>query len=447
MLKSFFLSIKEVFNRDFAEKAAVVFSGGVAVGFLNYVLHIALGKIVSVDVYGEIESLLALFSIFSILFLSVGTLSAKYHSSAKAEKNEAFSYYLVLFFRKKLLIPGIVILAVGIAASPFIAGFLKLSSPVSVVILFASIFVFIFMAINNGALRGWQEFKQIRLAGVARAFVKLAAGVALVLFGFSLNGVMLALFLSSLAAFWITNLFVRKYKKAYYNSKKEVKHSSRIKFAGMRKYAVSVLLGTMAINLLLQADMVVAKHNLSPEEAGRYGALMIVGKIIFFVSGSLVPVVFSMSAESYQKNIRTISIFFNAVLLLLLIALPACLFYFLFPELILEFLFSSQYLGASQYLGWLGIQAFLFSLATLIYHYLLSLERVAISYYFIAIAISFFFALLFFGKSIGEIVFINIVFQLIAIATGLAIAYKEKSGGFFSKKRKSNTFDKSVNPV
>lgn len=58
-----------------------------------------------------------------------------------------------------------------------------------------------------------------------------------------------------------------------------------------------------------------------------------------------------------------------------------------------------------------------------------------------------FFALLFFGKSIGEIVFINIVFQLIAIATGLAIAYKEKSGGFFSKKRKSNTFDKSVNPV
>ncbi|MFO7807124.1 MAG: oligosaccharide flippase family protein [Candidatus Moraniibacteriota bacterium] len=419
--------IKNFFKTDFLRNSVVVFTGSLMIGVLNYVFHIILGRMVEVEVYGEAESLLAIFSIFSILFLSIGTISAKCHSIYKAENNQAYSYYLTLLFRKKIFIPALGMVLGGIFVSPLLADFLKIEHVLPIVFIWVAVFIFIFVAINNGVLRGWQMFSEFRLLGIFRAFAKLLSVILLLKLGFSLGGVTGSLVISALATFVLSVFLIRNYRSCYLKTaKKEIKKIN-LNPSFLKKYALSVLVGNLAINILINVDMVMAKHNLSALEAGQYGALMIAGKIIFFMTNSLIPVIFSMSAANYHKNKKTSHFLKYASIILFLIVLTSCFAYFLFPKIILGILFSGKYLGAYNYLGWVGVQASLFSFANLFYHYLISLDNKKISYVFVILALFLSITLLLFGDSIKSIIFINVFFQLLAVAIAGVFIFKSNS--------------------
>jgi len=174
----------------------------------------------------------------------------------------------------------------------------------------------------------------------------------------------------------------------------------------------------LAINILSNADMVIAKHNLDEISAGQYGALTIVSKIIFFATGVIASVLFSMSAESDHKKGNPMTIFRNASYLMLFVSICATIIYFIFPNMVLGILFGKKYLSVSHYLGWFAIMVSLFSFTNLIFQYLLSIHKTKIVYSLLTISIIASGLILFLGKSFSAILIIGSIAQLLAIIFG-----------------------------
>jgi O-antigen/teichoic acid export membrane protein len=235
---------------------------------------------------------------------------------------------------------------------------------------------------------------------------------------------MFSFFLSAVATYVIALICLRFIFEAGKNDKHEI---DKLNFGSVKSTVTTFFIGNLAISALGNLDMVLAKHNLSDIEAGQYGALTIVSKIIFFATGVIASVLFSMSAENNHKKGNTEKLFLQAFSLMLVVSAFSVAVYFTAPKLILSLLFGAKYNAVSQYLGWFAILVVLFSIVNLTLQYLLSLHRVKVVYGMFLVAASSAVAIIFLGHTISAILTIGIIAQIVALVSTLPFIFNSFS--------------------
>lgn len=407
----------------------VLFSGTMLANVLNYFFHLAVGRMVSVEVYGEVESLISLVNIISVPAMTLAMVATKFSACSKADCNPGESHEVWKYLNRKVLKFGIPLFLLAVLATPYVADFMKIESWTPFVFIWIMMFLSFFAAVNSGILTGWQKFKGIGLTGVWGAIVKLAAVIILVKAGFALNGAIGSFFLGVLASY-IASIVMLRFIISAKETGAEDDVEKKFDFDSLKKYVLPAFLATLVINILGNVDMLLAKHNLDAVAAGQYGALTIVSKIIFYATGVIATVLFSMSAEDSHKNNDSLRIFRNASYLMLSLSAVATLIYFVFPELVLSILFGSKYSDVAGYLGWFAILVTLYSFANLEIQYLLSINSKAdASYWMLAISLAAVVSLMFFGTNIYAILGIMIAAQILAIFIGLRYIFKLQKYG------------------
>ena len=405
----------------FARSSAVLFAGSMVANILNYVFHLVVGRMVSVQVYGEVESLISLMNIISVPAMTLTMVATKYAAQCKAVDDKNGSYKIIEYMNKRVFKYGIPVLLITFFATPYISSFLNIESNVPLVIIWISMFFSFLLAINNGILNGWQKFKDVSVSGIWGVVVKLVSVIIFVKIGFQLNGLISSFLLSIIAAYIASNVtlrFILKDRRMDGSS-----CETKVDFKLIKKYILPVFVGTLAMNIFGNIDMVIAKHNLDAIVAGQYGALTIVSKIIFFATGVIGSVLFSMSAEDHHKQNNSLHILKNASYLMIFMCLSAIAIYFAFPGLIMSVLFGNKYVNVLGYLGQFAIMVSLFSFVNLFFSYLMSISRTNISYMLLAISAILLIVLLFFGTSIYAIITIMIVAQIVAILSSLFLVF------------------------
>jgi len=417
------MTLSAIKERFFSENAlvknsAILFAGTMFANVLNYVFHLVVGRIVSVEIYGEAESLISLMNIIAVPAATIAMVAAKYAANCKAESDKLGSRAIWKYLNQKIVKYGLPLFIITALITPYVGKFLNIQNNFTLIIIWLSMLLSFFHAVNSGMLQGWQRFKQISLMGIWGVVVKLIFGIVLVKIGFGLNGIIGSFTLGALASYLASTLALK-----FILLKKEDNAQSQcettIDFQSLRHYILPVFIGSLAITILGNADMVLAKHILSPLDAGQYGALTIVSKIIFFGTGVIASVLFSLSAENHHKNIDTFAIFRKASLFMLIVSALGVIFYFLFPGFILGLLFGSKYASAASYLGWFAVMVSLFSFLNLIFQYLLSIKKTKIAYGLLLVALVSVFSVLFIAKDIYDILVIMILSQIIGVAVGL----------------------------
>lgn len=401
-----------------------LFGGSMIANVLNYVFHLVIGQQVSASVYGEAESLISLVAIVSVPAATLSMVAVKYAAACKAEGNRNGSKEIWKYLNRKVLKYGLPILLLMILLTPIIGNFLNIEKKWSLLLVWVTMYISFFNAVNNGILNGWQKFKKVSFANAFSAFIKLIFGIALVYAGFALGGIVGSLALAGAASYVVTFAFLR------INILKKAKtidaHSeTKVDFVSLKKYIIPVFVGNLAINILGYADMVFAKHALSPEEAGQYGALTVVSKVIFFGTGVIASVLFSMSAEKNHKGDSSRQILKTALLLVLAASIFATLIYFAYPALILSLLFGDKYAEAAPFLGWFAIAVSLFSLANVILQYLLSVHKTRIAFVMLIISVLMVSLITALGSSIKDIIAIVIGAQAFCVAAGFFYLFKK----------------------
>jgi len=409
--------LKKIRNNAFAWNSFVLFSGSMVNNVLNYIFHLVVGRMVGVAVFGEMESLISLMTIISVPAMTLIMVMTKYAAECKAQDDKKRSYELLRYFSKKIMQYGTPVFLVTIILTPLISKFLNIESNIPLIIVWTSMLLSLYSSGAQGMLSGWQKFKESGWSLIAGGALKLVSALIFIVIGIKLNGLMFSFFLSAVGTYVIALICLKFIIIAGKNDKHEI---GKLDFGPVKSTVATFFMGNLAITALGNIDMVLAKHNLTDIEAGQYGALTIVSKIIFFATGVIASVLFSMSAEhNHKKEGTSKKLFLQAFSLMIMVSVISVAVYFLAPKLILSLLFGVKYNAVSGYLGWFAVLVVLFSLVNLTLQYLLSLHRVRVVYGMLAVAGFSAVTILFFGHTISAILTIGIIAQFVALISTL----------------------------
>ena len=404
--------------------SAIMIFGSLAGSFVNYITSILVGRHLGPAEYGVFTALISFLMILSVFNTSLNTTVVKFISSFKAEKdfNKVESLWkqlsVYLFFIGALVFVLLALL------SPIIASFLRLDTTIPIIILGSVIWMSLVGAISHAVLNGLQEFFKLTLYQFLGVLVKLAVTVGLVYAGYKSSGALTGYALAYLVPLAFTIPFISKLSD---NSFKKVKISLKEPLL----YSLPVTLATLGLTMLFNLDVVLAKRFLTSTDAGLYGGLAVIGRVITFGTSPVALVMFPLISERVANNKPYKKILNFAILLTVLGGVGLSAIYFLFPRLVIDFFFGSAFYAASKYLGYFGLLLTLYSLCNLLTQFLLSVEKRKVWLLNLAGALIQAGGIFFFHASIKQILSVSlfsmsVLFVLLLILTTFSCGNRKK---------------------
>jgi O-antigen/teichoic acid export membrane protein len=391
---------RNIFSDHFAAANIVMLAATAASNIFLYGYQLAMGIMLSAADYGTLLSLISIFVIVGVLTQTLSAVVAKTTAAFSADNRQDLIGRFYRVSLKYSFLAGMIVFAVLAVLSPLIARFLNLGNSGYVILTFSS-FLFVFpLASNWGILQGLERFMALGSSQAIFALLRVLFGVLLVAAGAGITGGIAALPLSYLLVLG-ASLFLLKDRRA---SSRE-----RVPFTGMGQYTMLTLVAFIAVSILTNIDVVIARHFLSPDEAGSYAAVSVLGRIVFYAPAGIGAVLFPKAARAVQRGEDAARYFRLSLLLTVAIVGAICLVYGLFPVQVMQFVFSDRFPAASPYLFKYGAAIALLSLSYLAVTYALSTGKMLISYAILSVAAVQVILLFIFHRTIADFVSVMLV--------------------------------------
>ncbi len=252
---------------------ALIFSN-----FLNFAFNAYLGRVLPFEELGLITFVNTLWYLTMIFFGAFSTTINHHAAYLSGKESTATSRRFFSDSLAKGLKITIGFSLVWLVLSPLIAPFFQVDS-ILTLLLFTPVFIFgVITAASRGFLQGTLRFSQVAVIFIAESGFKLLMAVAFVSLGlaeWAYLSIPLSIIVASGAALFYA---MRVPTHAIETDKK------RITFP--KRFFVASLLTNVSAMIFLSVDMLLVKHYLSPDVAGEYALISLVGKMIYFL-GSL----------------------------------------------------------------------------------------------------------------------------------------------------------------
>ena len=359
--------LKRIFSSKLISGSLVMGVGTVIGGAGNYLFHLLMGRMLGPSDYGILVSLISLFYLLGIPMGTLGLVIVKFVSAFKGKKDFASISGLFRVGTKKILPFSFLVLLIFLALTPLVASFLHLPSILPYILVLVVFFIGIFSTINRAVLQGLFRFGFLTLSGVVEAGLKLATALLLVILGFKVNGALGGILMGSVIGLLFT-FFPLRFLWGQ-------KQKRELKTGEMFNFALPVFFSTLAFTSLYTIDVILVRHFLPGVTSGLYAALSTLGKIIFFISGPVIAVMFPLVSERHANGGDYRHLLWTSFSLVALICFLFTSFYFLFPSFMINVLYGQQYLLAVPYLGLFGIFLSFYSLSFLLTNFFLSIGK------------------------------------------------------------------------
>ncbi|MFH1711031.1 MAG: oligosaccharide flippase family protein [Nanoarchaeota archaeon] len=306
---------------------------------LNYVFQMSMARMLGPADYGILAVLMSLLYIFGIPNEAIQTIITRYASKFEMKKDFGKTKYLLYKSLKKGLIFSAVIFCIFLIISVYLSGLLHINFW-----LLAMTGLFIFyvftLPVIRGVLQGRKKFFSLGLNSVLEALAKVVFSIFLVLFGLKVYGAMGGVVVGGILAAVLAVMSIKEVIK----SKME-----KINFEGVYRYNLPVLIGVSAIVLIYSIDVIMARIFFTPEIAGKYAFVSLIGKVVLFSSFAISKAMFPLTSENFERGIKTSGLLKKSLILVSAVALIMLAVCFFIPEKVISVisLGSSQYLDAS----------------------------------------------------------------------------------------------------
>ncbi len=302
-------NIRSLVKKEYLSGAFLIAASMIA-NVLNFLYNTYLGRRVELENFALI-ALVGSFTYITQIPLDALSRTVTQKSAFLLGKYDKPVREFWIKIRKNSLTVSVVLAGLWIVFTPLLTEIFK-SDTVIPFLIFVPVWIFGFAgAVDNGYLRGNLLFVVGGVMALVAAIVKLLLSIAFVemdLEGLVYIAIPVSMFLSFLVGWYFAN----KVK----GTKANIVELSDQNFSF--KFFFSSIINNLSTIAFLSLDIVVAKLFLSPEDAGRYALLSLVGKMIFFV-GSLftqfITPLISRREASEGKSERTFYkvLFFTAL--------------------------------------------------------------------------------------------------------------------------------------
>ncbi len=371
-------AIKNLKQNEFFRNNFVLFVGSLLVAFLNYLYYPVLGRLLSVESFGEVQVILSFFTQLTV-FLSAFMLITT--NIVVNEPNKKVANQAVTELSRAALYASLVILVLISALAIPLQNALKFDSPVAFILLGIIFTIGVATAFQAAYLRAKKDFVATSLQGVYNALGKIIFSALFVILGFQTAGAIGGVVAAQVVA--LIYVFYRAKKLGY----EKVSQSTRgINWELIKQYlpySLFVFLVTLVLTLLYSFDTVIIKYLFSPEIAGQYAGVSTIARIILFVTGSFAIVLLSSVKVSAPAK-DNVSQLTRSVVVTLLLGGGATLFFSLFPVFITHLLFGERYDSMAHLLPYISFTMLFISLATLLANY-----HIALRHYWVLLHVGF----------------------------------------------------------
>lgn len=396
---------------------AIIVTGSLVGSIASYFNNTLTGRLLGPELYGGFTSLISLLAIVSVPTMAIQTIAAKSSADYLANDRIGKVKKLLLVFHKRLWPIGLVIaLSVGLI-SPLAARFLKIESLTPIVIL-AIIFLPAFLIpITRGIIQGTQQFFQLSLSTSIEAISRLAIGIGLIILGFSLNGAIAGVVAGSVIAYFLSFLPIRKIFSAQVES---------VDKKNLVAYSIPTVIVILCLTALVNADIILAKHFLSPVDASYYAALSTIAKIIFYFSGPIVGVMFPMIADLFARGEKHFHLLLTTFFAVFGSSLAILVVFMIAPRFVINTLYGTRFIEVWPYLASMGLVMLIYGLVNLMANYFLSIGQMKFVPYLIFFTLLEIILIVLIHSSIGQLVIILMLVQICLLLVLLTLYFLNK---------------------
>ena len=366
-------------KHQFFSDSLIMVIGSNIFNFAQLLYHFMSAKLLGSNtaLYGDLASIISILGLIGIIQLAVNLTIIKYVASEKNE--EKLSGFIKWVYNKSILI-GAIVAGLIILAAPVITKFLNISRPEPVFLLGIIVLFFVVLTTIRSVLQGLVRFDKYIYTLLSEAAVKILFTFLFLLLGYSLLGAVSGFLIGVVIAFFVARYFILE----FIQTKKETKPDIRSFF----HYSFAAFLQGVSLTSLYSMDLLLVKHFFSPQNAGIYASLTVLGRIVFFGTTPVISVMFPLVAKKYLNGEKYYNILILSSVAILGFSLLVVIFYYFFPTLPITFLYGKEFLGGASILWLFGIFMALLSLATLFTQFYLSIGKTRAVYFFVIAALA-----------------------------------------------------------
>jgi O-antigen/teichoic acid export membrane protein len=363
------LNLKELLQDKFVRGTFFLTVANFGGAFLNYLVHPILTRHISVSAYGDFQALLSFITILGVLAAVVNTTLIKEISVLSAESPSEIKALCGRAAKRFFIFSLLVFILILIFTDPLNALFHISESRVLLIASLGLLYAFP-LAIHRAVLSGRQHFPALALSSFLDAFSRIFFVVLLVvIWPLGLTGAAWALGLTGLIAFLFSFRQIKDCQLP--DAASDFQPSLRRYW----RYSLMVLWFMAVTQFFYNFDMLSVKAFFSPEQAGLYGALLTIGRIIYFVGGAVPLVMFPVIANLRKdQSLRRYAVLAKSLALFAALALPAYLVIALWPQFIINIIVGSKYLSMAPYLPGFALVMLALTILLVLSNYFLALS-------------------------------------------------------------------------
>lgn len=414
--KQFFLKF---LKQEIVEGSFYLFIGGSIGSFLSFIFNLFLARTLTQGDYGAYTSLLSLETLITIPAASLTAVIIRFAGNYLARGEERKAAHLFRRMSLVWLLIGIAIFGFIYSLQFFFLNYLHLNNPLLILVVALGVAISYIGVVNTGFLQSMTKFRYISFTQIVGGIAKIAVGGVLVLAGTKAVGALFGILMLPLSAyilgFWpLRKIITRKSEKEETTETKEI-----------LRYGVLAAIGLISLSSFISTDVILVKHFFGSSQAGLYGGLSIIGKVIFYFTAPIPLVMFPLIVRKHTMKENYKSTFHLSLLLVLLPSLAITIFYFLFPNFTTTLFLGKNYSSAAQYLGLFGIFITLFNLASIITSFFISLKKTDVSFVIFSFALLQIALIYLFHSDFYHVIFSSII-SLSLLLLALTVYYKLK---------------------
>ncbi len=363
-------------------KSLLILFSTVGGGVLNYIFNPLVARILGPVEYGELLTVLALLNLIAIPATTSTLVTTRYTAGYFAHGQWANALQFTRGLYRAILPICLGIALVCVVLAPWLQQYLHFSSTTPLLLLVPSLVPVFFYPVALGVLQGKQQFGRISLLNTLTPLLRVGAWGIAAMFALRLNGVLFTLVLVGFAVWFLALAWSRTRVREGSTTSSSSSSPSPTR-SEVLQYFFDALLANAALAFLLNIDLLAVKHFATPEVAGQYGSISLLGKAIFFFGGSLGFVLFPVTAARLSRNESSTALIYRSVISLAVIGAAAVVMFALFNVPLLGLLFGGQYGDLASTLWIAGVVFGLYSLTYILVMYFLALHYRAFLYPFL----------------------------------------------------------------
>jgi len=306
----------------------------------TYLFQAFMSRRLSPSEFGLLNSLLALLVLLSVPVSTLRLIIAR----ATAETLNSSSYDAVYHLVVKALgsitpyvAGGSVLFAV---ASPFLARYFHTNSLELILMVGLATAVALYLPIADGALQGMQRFRSFAIAIILRNVGKLVLGGFFVGVGLGTSGAVSGVALSTVATAAYAFALILK------GGRQAPRHEATSQLSrplSLREGLLPVGLTYAALTVLVNADLVFARHYLLPTDAGLYSAAAVLGNLVYYIPAFIISVTIPKAARAHHAGETSAPYFWRGIAVTTALSGIVAMLFHILPGPVLSVTFGYEF--------------------------------------------------------------------------------------------------------